>query len=73
MPTNAQLLKLTYVILDDPQTQLTDDVGDLIEMLKRACAQADFVYDSGTVQAVVNQALASRGLKPWLPLKGQRR
>lgn len=67
MPTRDQVTKLVHILIDDPVVEITCD-GDLRELIKRACADAYFVYDSAIVQDGINRALAQRGQNPQRPL-----
>lgn len=70
VPTKGQLTKLVHTLFDNPPEWVVE-FGDIDEALKRACAQAHFVYNATAVYDAVNRAVAARGGKAWLPLKGQ--
>lgn len=63
VPTPAQIKKLVHLLVEDPYIQFEDD-GDLVESVKRACAQAGFEYDSERVISAINQVLVTRGRQP---------
>lgn len=62
-PTADQVTKLAHVLMDDPAVQITEG-GDLVELMKRACAQAGFLYDTAVVDNGIKRALAARGIDP---------
>lgn len=65
-PTPATITKLVAVIFDDEHVALDpdDQRGDLVERVKKACAQADFLYDSVVVDDAIKRFLAARGVQP---------
>lgn len=62
-PTPDQVAKLVHVLLDDDQVQIANE-GDLEVLMKKACAQADFLYNTEVVVTGIRRALAARGIDP---------
>ena len=62
-PTRDQVTKLVHILLDDRELAFSER-GDLQELVKRACAQADFLYNTVVVEDGIGRALAARGVDP---------
>lgn len=63
IPTRDQVTKLVHVLLDDPVVEIRER-RDLEELVKTACARADFVYNTPVVDDGIKRALAARGINP---------
>lgn len=62
-PTPDQVTKLAHVLWDDPAVQIATG-EDFDELLKCACAQAGFVYNTAVVDVGIKRMLPSKGIDP---------